>query len=80
MNKKLLQGDSVKNNFLYQFIYQFVVLVIPLIVSTIFDKNFRKRAFRYLYIYQFYSLLFRPCRYDGNRQTWAANYSGKKIR
>lgn len=39
MNKKLLQGDSVKNNFLYQFIYQFVVLVIPLVVSPYLTRT-----------------------------------------
>lgn len=39
MNKKLLQGDSVKNNFLYQFIYQCVVLVIPLIVSPYLTRT-----------------------------------------
>lgn len=39
MNKKLLQGDSVKNNFIYQFLYQFVILVIPLIVSPYLTRT-----------------------------------------
>lgn len=39
MNKKLLQGDSVKNNFIYQFLYQFVILVIPLVVSPYLTRT-----------------------------------------
>lgn len=39
MNIKLLQGDSVKNNFLYQFMYQFVILVIPLVVSPYLTRT-----------------------------------------
>lgn len=39
MNKKILQGDSVKRNFLYQFIYQFIILIIPLIVSPYLTRT-----------------------------------------
>lgn len=58
--KKLLQRDSVKNNFFYQFIYQFIILVIPLVVSPYLTRTLESEAlgiYTYTYSIAYYFVL-----------------------
>lgn len=61
MEKKVIEGDSVKKNFIYQFLYQFVILVIPFVISPYLTRTLGSRAlgvYTFTYSIAYYFVMF----------------------
>lgn len=61
MEKKLLQPDSAKKNFVFQILYQVVILVVPLIVSPYLTRTMGSTAlgtYTYTYSIAYYFVVF----------------------
>ncbi len=61
MEKKVIEGDSVKKNFIYQFLYQFVILVIPFIISPYLTRTLGSQAlgvYTFTYSIAYYFVMF----------------------
>lgn len=57
---KLLNGDSVKKNFIFQFVYQVVILVIPLVISPYLTRVLGSKAlgiYTYTYSIAYYFVI-----------------------
>lgn len=57
---KLLNGDSVKKNFIFQFLYQVVILVIPLVVSPYLTRVLESKplgTYTYTYSIAYYFVI-----------------------
>lgn len=61
MEKNVIQGDSVKKNFIYQFLYQFIILVIPLVISPYLTRTLGSHAlgiYTFTYSIAYYFVMF----------------------